>query len=227
MSLDVIVRWHWTCSFAPRILIISLKRSAKEIRLNSEDFLFLKKGSYLLVWESDHDCDSFNLLTLTVFEENVTEFELEVCEPGIYEVNGKNYLAPGTYTETNTNQEGCDSIIQVSLFLGDGPVLANSWITPDNGLMSGAIMVEIEGGVPPYWYEWNTPDSSNQISNLAAGQYDLTVTDAYDCSASFSFEVKLTSSNHSLPQPRAFCFSLIRFLHKPLVTWKSLPGSAE
>jgi hypothetical protein len=174
---------------------------------------FFEAGSYLLEWENDHDCDSFNLLNLTVFEENVSEFELEVCEPGIYEVNGKNYLAPGTYTETNTNQEGCDSILQIHLFLGDGPVLANSAITPDDGTMNGAITVEIEGGVPPYTYHWNADGMSNQITGLEAGLYELTVTDAYDCSATFSFEVDLTSAQYSLIQE-----AQIRFFPNPVST---------
>lgn len=41
----------------------------------------------------------------------------------------------------------------------------------------GAIRPVIEGGLPPYNYQWSTGDSSAQLKNIHPGQYSLRVTD--------------------------------------------------
>lgn len=45
----------------------------------------------------------------------------------------------------------------------------------------GAIQIIPEGGTPPYAYQWNTGSASQNLSDLAAGTYQLTLTDANSC----------------------------------------------
>ncbi|TVR79637.1 MAG: hypothetical protein EA409_08985, partial [Saprospirales bacterium] len=67
-----------------------------------------------------------------------------------------------------------DTIIHVSCF----------------GAADGAISIEVEGGLPPYSFFWEGPDgftsADSNIANLAAGTYDLTLTDQLDSTASLS-----------------------------------------
>jgi len=46
---------------------------------------------------------------------------------------------------------------------------------------SASLTVEVEGGTPPYRFEWNTGDETQSIQNVAAGQYLVYVTDSKGC----------------------------------------------
>lgn len=52
-------------------------------------------------------------------------------------------------------------------------------ITCDN--LHGAIDVEVAGGYPPFTYSWNTGATTQDITNLVAGNYVLEITDSVGC----------------------------------------------
>ncbi|MFM2040136.1 MAG: hypothetical protein RLZZ493_725, partial [Bacteroidota bacterium] len=52
------------------------------------------------------------------------------------------------------------------------------------GGATGAISSSITGGTAPYTYLWNNNATSSGLTNIAAGTYTLTVTDATGCTAS-------------------------------------------
>ena len=58
----------------------------------------------------------------------------------------------------------------------------------------GAISTYVNGGVPPYTYEWSNDETNASISNLAPGNYSVTVTDANACQITLNDEV-LVSEN--------------------------------
>ena len=47
-----------------------------------------------------------------------------------------------------------------------------------NGNTDGNVIVTVVGGTYPFRYSWNRGDTTQNISNVAAGIYTLTVTDA-------------------------------------------------
>ncbi len=51
---------------------------------------------------------------------------------------------------------------------------------------TGALSVTSLSGFPPYRYLWNNGEISNTISNLAAGEYSVTITDSLGCENSYS-----------------------------------------
>ena len=58
------------------------------------------------------------------------------------------------------------------------------------GDTSGSIMTTTSGGVSPYVYSWSPVGGvSNSVINLAAGVYDLTITDVLGCSVIESYTV--------------------------------------
>ena len=58
-----------------------------------------------------------------------------------------------------------------------------------NGSSSGAIYLNPTGGKTPYSYVWNDGFTSKNRSNLAAGNYSVTVTDAKGCTKTVSYTI--------------------------------------
>src|SRR5690606_24357440 len=91
-------------------------------------------------------------------------------------------LAAGTYTVTVTDANGCKTTQTVAITQPPVPYeieLVSQTDITCNGANGGSITVKVNGGAPPYTYSW-TPAAGNSasISNLSAGVYTLTVTDA-------------------------------------------------
>ncbi len=92
-------------------------------------------------------------------------------------------LPAGTYTATITDVNGCTYIGTTTI---TQPNALNVNTNPTNlrcyNVAQGAAIVNVGGGTAPYSYLW-TPSSQTGItaSNLSAGNYTVTVTDAYGC----------------------------------------------
>jgi gliding motility-associated-like protein len=63
------------------------------------------------------------------------------------------------------------------------------------GINDGRIDVTVTGGTPGYTYHWNTSETGATLTNLIAGNYLLTVTDAMGCS--------LTGINVPISEPQS------------------------
>lgn len=94
-------------------------------------------------------------------------------------------LAAGTYTVTVTDALGCNNSTSVTITqptaisLGGIPSISNASC---GGGCDGAISnVVIIGGTGPYTYLWSNGATTANISNLCAGTYTGTVTDANGC----------------------------------------------
>ena len=99
-------------------------------------------------------------------------------------------LAPGVYGVTVTEANGCKASGNVQV--GAPPVL-NISATPSNiacnGDNNGAINVTTTGGTPGYSYRWNDGVTSEDRTNLAAGTYGVTVTDANGCTDNVTVQI--------------------------------------
>ncbi|MBL0051830.1 MAG: SprB repeat-containing protein [Bacteroidetes bacterium] len=109
-------------------------------------------------------------------------------------------LAAGTYTVTATDAAGC---IETGTFTVTEPALLGMNGTPTdvttNGGSDGSIDVTATGGTTPYTYLWNDGDTNEDRTNLTAGTYTVTVTDANGCTEEATFTInepncKLTAS---------------------------------
>lgn len=99
-----------------------------------------------------------------------------------------NNVKAGTYSVSVTDSKGC--IGQLDTRVTEPRLLTlieNSVKNVDcNGNNTGSISLHVSGGVTPYRYRWNTGDSLLNITDRKAGTYNLKVTDANGCSASYS-----------------------------------------
>ena len=104
--------------------------------------------------------------------------------PGGATTPNRTGLAAGTYNVTVTDQAG--EQLQGSFVVGTFPTIAisNTVVVHDteNPGCIGSIALTLAGGSAPYTLQWNTPNTGGPtISNLCAGTFIATVTDANGC----------------------------------------------
>ena len=92
-------------------------------------------------------------------------------------------LVAGTYSVTVTDAQGCTAsgtwtITQPSQLQIVNPVVTNVTI---NGGSNGSIDITVTGGTPPYEYLWSNGATTQDLVNIPAGTYSVTVTDFYGC----------------------------------------------
>lgn len=100
-------------------------------------------------------------------------------------------LYPGTYDVTILDANLCDTVIVVTVGNNPGHVaqLVNTTDVTCHGGNDGAAEVTANGGTPPYTYSWDAAaanQSTAVASNLSAGTYSCTITDANGCTDTIS-----------------------------------------
>ena len=112
-----------------------------------------------------------------------------------------NGLCAGNYSVTVTDNNGCKAtsatvISQPTVIVANINNFGNVACT---GQCNGYAQVSVSGGIPAYSYSWNNGSVSQVNSNLCAGNYTVTVTDANNCTK---------TATVSVIQPQAFSSSI-------------------
>ncbi|GAA5221925.1 hypothetical protein GCM10025777_25550 [Membranihabitans marinus] len=100
-------------------------------------------------------------------------------------------LAPGSYTVEIKDNNDCISTATYTIVQPDAIAVS---LTSSQDVVcasenSGSLNVSVSGGNSPYTYKWSNGATTQDIANLTAGSYSLTVTDANGCSATASYDV--------------------------------------
>ena len=105
-------------------------------------------------------------------------------------------ISGGDYTVTVSDANACDTVLDYTILQSDAISLEATVIdNTDANAPNGSIVVDnITGGMPDYSYWWEDGTTSSTLSNLPAGMYALTVTDADSCQQVFTFEVDFINS---------------------------------
>ncbi len=103
-----------------------------------------------------------------------------------------NNLSPGNYTLTLTYADGfCAQTFDYQVTEPPALALSNALVTPVKcfGGNNGAIDLSALGGVAPYQFLWTGNQTTEDIANLMAGNYALTLTDKNGCTLTAPFNV--------------------------------------
>ncbi len=92
-------------------------------------------------------------------------------------------LAPGIYTATVIDANGCNRDTTISLEAASIYSIGFTVINAScNGAATGSVEVVIsDATTAPYTYIWSTGDSTALLSNVAPGVYSVTVSDSLNC----------------------------------------------
>lgn len=91
-------------------------------------------------------------------------------------------LVAGTYDVTIQDSSLCTFESSVIITEPAELILDNLLVNNSvNGADNGNINIDLVGGTTPYTYAWSNGDNEANITNLAPGFYDVTVTDANGC----------------------------------------------
>ncbi len=109
-------------------------------------------------------------------------------------------LAAGTFSVLITDANGCTST--ASATLTQPAVLAGNLTLSTyngnvniscNGFTDGSINTTLSGGAMPYSYNWSSGQTTQNINNIASGNYSVTITDANGCT--INLNATLTEPN--------------------------------
>jgi gliding motility-associated-like protein len=128
-------------------------------------------------------------------------------------------MAPGTWTATITDSNGCLLTQTVTVANPPVPTITGFVTTRPNcfGYSDGTIAVNYASGTAPYTVTWSNPISQTSTSSaltqsvaggVASGAYTATLTDSYGCSTSMPVVVPPTPILTLVPTPNTtICYN--------------------
>jgi gliding motility-associated-like protein len=137
-----------------------------------------------------------------------------------------NSLFPGNYTVSVTDSQGCTSNASVTVG-SPSQIQANGSVTnTDCNVDNGSIIVSPSGGVGPYSLVWLPGGAASPIlSNLPAGAYQVTITDANNCSILENFAVGLNDDFTVTVDPPVSTIEYLEAVLLDVTVVPAIPGA--
>lgn len=105
-------------------------------------------------------------------------------------------LTAGAYSVTVADAAGCNTIRSFNITAPNALTVNVAVTDATCGHNNGAAAAAVSGGTMPYSYAWTIAGSGNtsSVNNIAAGAYELTVTDQNNCSVVTDFNISNSST---------------------------------
>ncbi|MGH1338662.1 MAG: choice-of-anchor L domain-containing protein [Aureispira sp.] len=234
VSIDTLVLTNETCSQSNGTIDATTSPAGLTFLWSNgatiEDLTNLQAGTYILTATASNGCTAVDSITLLNSTFGFGISNAQVVDEQCSSANGRidltvaggsapytylwsnsattedlTNLSAGTYTVTITDNTGC---IVVQSYLINNHTLNSSATTIDQGCTAsiGSIDLMVTGGTSPYTYLWSNAVTTEDLANLAAGTYTVTITDAVACVAINSFTVGTavsTVANNAVVVPAA------------------------
>ncbi len=145
-------------------------------------------GTYRDTILTQHGCDSILVLALNVNSGVAFDSTIYACESYVWDWgDGNTYTSSGIYEVITGGANGCGDTLRLNLIIS--PALSVTFATEDVscfGDSDGSIMVAVLGGIPPYSYKWGNGAVANDLDNISAGNYVITIKDSIGCTVTDS-----------------------------------------
>ncbi|HBF89263.1 MAG TPA: hypothetical protein DDX39_11540 [Bacteroidales bacterium] len=180
--------------------------------LTVTDFNLCTKTSQINITEPDEIVATSSISSLLCYDDADGSISVDVTGgvlPYTYAwssgqtIEDLSSLTGGSYTLTITDANLCKEYLGATIV--EPNILSSSINVSDvlcNGQSSGDIDLTVSGGTVPYNYEWNTGAFSQDLLNVLAGNYQVTITDANNCTSEntgvINQPIALTASTSSL-----------------------------
>ncbi|MBU6341900.1 MAG: DUF642 domain-containing protein, partial [Bacteroidetes bacterium] len=107
-----------------------------------------------------------------------------------------NNLPAAEYTVTVSAGGSCTETLAITIDETAVLPILSPMVTPETcKLGNGAINLSVSGGIAPFVFNWSNGKTTQNISDLAAGNYRVTVTSALGCSTVSDFQVPANNLN--------------------------------
>ncbi|MBI4648728.1 MAG: SprB repeat-containing protein, partial [Bacteroidia bacterium] len=110
-------------------------------------------------------------------------------DPNLQTTSTASNLCAGTIFVTVTDVNGCTITADTILYDPVSLTIDTSYQNAHCGFSDGAIYITVGSGSPPYTFLWNTGDTTQNLINIIANLYCVTVTDYKNCTADICIEV--------------------------------------
>ncbi len=192
-------------------------------------------GPEVILIATDNTCGGENIATITSTATGGQAPYTYIWSNGSTTADLTN-LAAGTYNLTVTDANGCTVTSAASI--SDSGVISVAIATPNTvcgGSNTGTLSATITGGQAPFTYNWSNGGTTPTLTNLAAGTYNLTITDVNGCAASTTatileatdFSVNIISNNRTVCPGESVSLGIAPANPNLTYTWTATGGSFD
>ncbi len=159
------------------------------------DTVLYLAGYYEFHYQTPADCDSVIQVTITAAPNQTTNLQLNLCDGDSLWVGGNPYFDTGIYQENLITWLGCDSTVNLDLFIIICEIQATIGASQVQcyGGSNGIVTFSVDDGTPPFTYDWyrlgqsgptgngtlsgvNVPET---LTGLPVGTYVINIQDAF------------------------------------------------
>ncbi len=156
-------------------------------------------GTYTVTGTDANGCTNADTVTISVNPTYNTPLTHSICQGDTFNFYGQELVTEGTYTHTLQAQNGCDSVLTLTLTVNPLPDVA---ISGDNSFCQGeSIMLSASGANS---YAWSNASTSATITVNEAGIYTVTGTNANNCENTATVTV-FVNPTYNTPLTHSIC----------------------